>query len=68
MNATDFVKLTSLFYISCKKFLIMKKMIVNFGKIQFIKIDPHVVLLFLVVAFFILLFATENIVKYTLIP
>ena len=43
-------------------------MIINIKKLQFIKIDPHVVLFFLVIAFFVLLIATENIVKYTLIP
>ena len=37
-------------------------------KIRPLKIDPNVVLLFLVIMFFVLLYATENIVKLTLLP
>lgn len=37
-------------------------------KIRLLKIDPNVVLLILVVMFFVLLYATENIVKLTLLP
>jgi len=37
-------------------------------KIRPLKIDPNIVLLFLVIMFFVLLYATENIVKLTLLP
>ena len=37
-------------------------------KFRLSKIDPNVVLLILVVMFFVLLYAIENIVKLTLLP
>ncbi len=32
------------------------------------KVDPNIVLLLLVIVFFVLLYATENVIKHTLIP
>ena len=38
------------------------------AKFSIFKINPNIVLLFLVIAFFLLLIATENVVKLTLLP
>jgi len=46
----------------------MKYILAGIKKVQGIKVDPHVVLLLLVIMFVVLLFAAENVVKLTLIP
>lgn len=46
----------------------MKYLMTSIEKIQKIKVDPNLVLLFLVIMFVALLFATESVVKYTFIP
>ncbi|MCD4695418.1 MAG: hypothetical protein K8S16_04175 [Bacteroidales bacterium] len=46
----------------------VKNMLLNFKNVGLIKIDPHIVLLLLVIMFVVLLFAAENVVKLTLIP
>ena len=46
----------------------MKYIMEGFKKVQGIKVDPHFVLLFLVIMFVVLLVAAENVVKTTLIP
>lgn len=45
----------------------VKKLIFNANKL-FVKIDPHFILLILVIMFVVLLFAAENVVKLTLLP
>ena len=47
---------------------VVKSLLTNFKNYQFAKIDPNIALLLLVVMFVVLLIATENIVKLTLIP
>ncbi len=49
----------------------MKNMMNEFfekAKFPFLKLNPNITLLFLVIAFFLLLIATENVVKLTLLP
>ncbi|MCF8367504.1 MAG: hypothetical protein K9G76_00585 [Bacteroidales bacterium] len=46
----------------------VKNMLSNLKSIRLIKIDPHIILLLLVIMFVVLLFAAENVVKLTLIP
>lgn len=46
----------------------MKRLITNIMKRFLVKIDPHFLILILVIVFFFLLFAAENVIKYTLIP
>ena len=38
------------------------------AKFPFTKLNPNITLLFLVIVFFLLLIATENVVKLTLLP
>jgi len=45
----------------------VKKLILNANKF-FVKIDPHFILLLLVIMFVVLLFAAENVVKLTIMP
>jgi hypothetical protein len=44
------------------------KHIMNTANRIFVKIDPHFILLFLVIMFVVLLFAAENVVKLTIMP
>ena len=45
----------------------MKYILAGLKRVQAIKVDPHFVLLLLVIMFVVLLFAAENVVKLTLI-
>jgi hypothetical protein len=45
----------------------MKYFLAGIKKVQRIKVDPHFILLLLVIMFVVLLFAAENVVKLTLI-
>lgn len=45
----------------------VKNLFLGMKKLPVTKIDPNVVLLLLVIVFFVLLFATENVIKQTLI-
>ena len=46
----------------------VKNLFTGIVKSPLTKIDPNVVLLLLVIVFFVLLYATENVIKHTLIP
>jgi len=46
----------------------VKNIFLGVKRFPLIKVDPNVVLLFLVIVFFVLLFAAENVIKQTLIP
>jgi hypothetical protein len=46
----------------------IENMILKMKNFKFTKIDPNFILLLLVIAFFVLLLATENVVKQTFIP
>lgn len=45
----------------------VKNLFLGLKKFPLTNIDPNVVLLLLVIVFFVLLFATENVIKQTLI-
>lgn len=46
----------------------VKNIILQAGNWKLLKVDPNIVLFLIVIAFVALLLATENIVKYTLLP
>jgi len=46
---------------------VLKQIITTANRI-FVKIDPHFILLLLVIMFVVLLFAAENVVKLTIMP
>jgi hypothetical protein len=45
----------------------VKNILVGLKRFAPVRIDPHFVLLILVIVFFVLLFAAENVIKHTLI-
>lgn len=47
--------------------MIMNKLL-NSLKLPLVKVDPHFILLILVIVFVVLLVAAENVIKHTLIP
>jgi hypothetical protein len=46
----------------------VKNLIVQASNWKLVRIDPNVMLFLMLIAFFALLLATENIIKHTLIP
>jgi len=46
----------------------MRNIVMKLKKRFLVKIDPHFLILILVIVFFFLLFAAENVIKYTLVP
>lgn len=70
MNATEIKNCPSSYFecIILREISVMKYIMAGIKKVQGIKVDPHFVLLFLVIMFVVLLFAAENVVKTTLIP
>jgi hypothetical protein len=46
----------------------IKNKLLNNLKLPLTKVDPHFILLILVIVFFVLLVAAENVIKHTLIP
>jgi len=46
----------------------LMSMVFEKTKFPFVRLNPNIALLFLVIAFFLLLIATENVVKLTLLP
>jgi hypothetical protein len=70
-NATSVEKASSWFKRKFEIAVIMKaikKKLLKNLKLPFVKIDPHFMLLILVIVFFVLLIAAENVIKHTLIP
>lgn len=45
----------------------VKNLFLGIQKFPLTKIDPNIILLFLVIVFFVLLIATENVIKQTLV-
>lgn len=46
----------------------VKNLFSSIIKFPLTKIDPNILLILLVIVFFVLLYATENVIKHTLIP